>query len=123
MLPIFVSYLAERLRFENPEIIHQNIGFAYALYESSGARSGGEIDGNALDFDLRHVLREPLYRGVDALLGAAIEDHCGTCFGQAERNGEPNARSRPRNDCAFARQVDDHRFVLSMETLQFVSRA
>jgi hypothetical protein len=50
-------------------------------------------------------------------LGAAIEDHCGACFGQAARNGEPDARSRPRNDGAFARQVDDHRFVLCMETL------
>jgi hypothetical protein len=72
-LPIFVSYLAERLRFEYPEIIHQNVGFADALYESGDTCGGGEIDGNALDFDLRHLLCEPLYRGINVLLGAAIE--------------------------------------------------
>jgi hypothetical protein len=31
---------------------------------------------------------EPLYRGVDAPLGAAIEYHRGACFGQAARNGD-----------------------------------
>src|SRR5215468_5938851 len=81
-LPIFVSYLAERLRFENPEIIHQNIGLTYAPYESGHAWSRGEIGGSALDFDLRHVLCKPLHRNVDALLSAAIKDYCGRLLRQ-----------------------------------------
>jgi hypothetical protein len=67
--------------------------FADALYESGDTGGGGEIAGNALDFDLRHVLREPLYRGVNAPLGAAIEHHRCASSGQTARNGEPDARS------------------------------
>ena len=93
-LPIFVHYLAKRLRFEYPEIVHQNIGFADALYESVDTRGSSKIGGNALDFDLRHVLCEPLHRGVNAPLGAAIEHHRSACFGEAARNREADQETR-----------------------------
>ena len=71
-LPIFVRDLAERLWFEYPKIVHEDIGFGYALYQSGHTRRGREIGGDALHFDFRHVLCEPLSRGADARLTAVM---------------------------------------------------
>jgi hypothetical protein len=46
-LPIFVRDLAERLWFEYPKIVHEDIGFGYALYQSGHTRRGREIGGDA----------------------------------------------------------------------------
>jgi hypothetical protein len=82
-LPIFVSYLAERLWLDYHKIVHEDIGFGYGLCQT----------GHTLYFGLRQLLCEPPSRGVDALLSATIEDHRSACFGQAARDGEPDARS------------------------------
>ena len=73
-LPIGIGYLGERLRFEDAEIVHQDVGRAHPRDKGGDASCVGEIGCNALDLRLRYVFVQALRRAVDFFLAAAIDD-------------------------------------------------
>ena len=107
-MPIRVSDRLERRRFENSEIVHQDIGIAGAPQKIRHAIGAGEIGGDPFDAATGNLLQEPLLCGLHAVGAAPIDDDRRAAVREPARDREADTGGRTRHDRSLAAQIDDH---------------
>jgi hypothetical protein len=107
-MPIRVSDRLERRRFENSEIVHQDVGLAGAPQKVRHAIGAGEIGGDSVDAATGNLLQEPLLCGLHAVGAAPIDDDRRAAVREPARDREADTGGRTRHDRSLAAQIDDH---------------
>jgi hypothetical protein len=107
-LPIFIGNRIERLRLEDPHVVHQDIDLGYRPGENVYAVCLGKVSGNAFNLRLWQPFKQALSGIIHGRLIAPIEDYARADVCESVRDREANAYGRTGNNSAFIGKVDFH---------------